>query len=197
ILTAPNLAGIIGLLIVAMILPVLILGRWVRRLSRAAQDRIADISALGDEAINAVQTVQAFAQERKEQARFDHTVEEAVAAARRRIGASTVLIVLIILLTFGAVTFVLWLGARAVLTGSMSPGQLGQFVMYAAIAAGATASLSEIWSQLQRAAGAMERLAAKPARFSARSAVVERTRSDVRLSLASRRAGAAGPELSR
>ncbi len=159
ILTAPNLAGIIGLLIVAMILPVLVLGRWVRRLSRAAQDRIADISALGDEAINAVQTVQAFAQERKEQVRFDQTVEEAVAAARRRIGASTVLIVLIILLTFGAITFVLWLGARAVLTGSMSPGQLGQFVMYAAIAAGATASLSEIWSQLQRAAGAMERLA--------------------------------------
>ena len=159
IITAPNLAGIIGLLIVGMILPVMVLGRWVRRLSRAAQDRIADISALGDEAINAVQTVQAFAQEPREQARFDHTVEQAVRAARRRIAASTVLIVLIILLTFGAITFVLWLGARAVLSGAMSPGQLGQFVMYAAIAAGATAGLSEIWSQLQRAAGAMERLA--------------------------------------
>jgi ATP-binding cassette subfamily B protein len=158
-LTAPNLAGIIGLLIILMILPVLVLGRWVRRLSRAAQDRIADISALGDEAINAVQTVQAFAQESREHVRFEATVEEAVDAARRRIAASTVLIVLVILLTFGAITFVLWLGARAVLTGSMSPGQLGQFVMYAAIAAGATASLSEIWSQLQRAAGAMERLA--------------------------------------
>jgi ATP-binding cassette subfamily B protein len=159
ILTAPNLAGIIGLLIVLMILPVLVLGRWVRRLSRAAQDRIADISALGDEAINAVQTVQAFAQENREQSRFERTVEDAVDAARQRIAASTVLIVLVILLTFGAITFVLWLGARAVLTGSMSPGQLGQFVMYAAIAAGSTASLSEIWSQLQRAAGAMERLA--------------------------------------
>lgn len=159
ILTAPNLAGIIGLLIILMILPVMVLGRWVRRLSRAAQDRIADISALGDEAINAVQTVQAFAQEEREEARFETTVEDAVSAARRRIAASTVLIVLVILLTFGAITFVLWLGARAVLTGSMSPGQLGQFVMYAAIAAGATASLSEIWSQLQRAAGAMERLA--------------------------------------
>ena len=159
ILTAPNLAGFIGLLIILMILPVLVLGRWVRRLSRAAQDRIADISALGDEAINGVQTVQAFAQEARECRRFDATVEAAVAAARRRIAASTVLIVLIILLTFGAITFVLWLGARAVLTGSMSPGQLGQFVMYAAIAAGSTAGLSEIWSQLQRAAGAMERLA--------------------------------------
>ncbi len=158
-LTAPDLAGIIALLIVVMILPVLILGRWVRRLSRAAQDRVADISALGDEAINGVQTVQAFAQEARECRRFDATVEAALGAARRRIAASTVLIVLIILLTFGAVTFVLWLGARAVLTGAMSPGQLGQFVMYAAIAAGATAGLSEIWSQLQRAAGAMERLA--------------------------------------
>jgi len=159
ILTAPNLAGIIALLIVAMIVPVLVLGRWVRSLSRSAQDRIADISALGDEAINAVQTVQAFAQEGRECARFGATVEAAVVAAKRRIAASTVLIVLIILLTFAAITFVLWLGARAVLTGAMSPGQLGQFVLYAAIAAGSTASLSEIWSQLQRAAGAMERLA--------------------------------------
>lgn len=159
VLTAPNLAGIIGLLIVAMILPVLVLGRWVRRLSRSAQDRIADISALGDESINAVQTVQAFAQEERESSRFAATVEAAVRAAKQRIAASTVLIVLIILLTFAAITFVLWLGARAVLTGSMSPGQLGQFVLYAAIAAGSTASLSEIWSQLQRAAGAMERLA--------------------------------------
>ncbi len=159
VLTAPNLAGIIALLIIAMIVPVLVLGRWVRRLSRSAQDRIADISALGDESINAVQTVQAFAQESRESERFGATVEAALQAAKQRIAASTVLIVLIILLTFGAITFVLWLGARAVLTGAMSPGQLGQFVLYAAIAAGSTASLSEIWSQLQRAAGAMERLA--------------------------------------
>ncbi len=159
ILTAPNLAGIIVLLIVFMILPVLVLGRWVRRLSRSAQDRIADISALGDESINAVQTVQAFAQETRESERFGTTVEAALDAAKQRIAASTILIVLIILLTFAAITFVLWLGARAVLTGAMSPGQLGQFVLYAAIAAGSTASLSEIWSQLQRAAGAMERLA--------------------------------------
>ncbi len=159
ILTAPNLAGIIALLIVFMILPVLVLGRWVRRLSRSAQDRIADISALGDESINAVQTVQAFAQETRESERFGTTVEAALDAAKQRIAASTILIVLIILLTFAAITFVLWLGARAVLTGAMSPGQLGQFVLYAAIAAGSTASLSEIWSQLQRAAGAMERLA--------------------------------------
>lgn len=158
-LTAPSLAGVIGVLIAIIILPVVLIGRWVRKLSRSAQDRVADFSALGDESINAVQTVQAFAQERRESNRFSDAVEGAFLAARDRIRASTLLIVLIILMTFGAVTFVLWLGARSVLSGDMTPGQLGQFVMYAAIAAGSTASLSEIWSQLQRAAGAMERLA--------------------------------------
>ncbi len=158
-LTAPSLAGVIALLIGMIIVPVLIIGRWVRRLSRRAQDRLADFTALGDESINAVQTVQALGQEAREVGRFRGAVEEAFRAGRRRIAASTVLIVLIILLTFGAITFVLWLGARAVLAGNMSPGQLGQFVLYAAIAAGATAGLSEVWSQVQRAAGAMERLA--------------------------------------
>ena len=158
-LTAPNLAGVIGALIAVIVVPVVLIGRWVRKLSRSAQDRVADFSALGDESINAVQTVQAFAQEARETARFGQAVEAAFVAARHRIRASTLLIVLIILMTFGAVTFVLWLGARLVLTGDMTPGQLGQFVMYAAIAAGSTASLSEIWSQLQRAAGAMERIA--------------------------------------
>ncbi len=157
--TAPSLAGVIALLIVLIIVPVVMLGRWVRRLSRSAQDRVADFSARGDETINAVQTVQAFAQEGRERERFDEAVESAFVAARDRIRASTLLIVLIIMMTFGAITFVLWLGARSVLSGEMTPGQLGQFVLYAAIAAGSTASLSEIWSQLQRAAGAMERLA--------------------------------------
>ncbi|WP_220338309.1 ABC transporter transmembrane domain-containing protein [Wenzhouxiangella sediminis] len=159
VLTAPSLAGVIGMLIVLIIAPVVMLGRWVRRLSRNAQDRVADFSAHGDETINAVQTVQTFAQEAREHERFAVAVESAFIAARDRIRASTLLIVLIILMTFGAITFVLWLGARSVLSGEMTPGQLGQFVLYAAIAAGSTASLSEIWSQLQRAAGAMERLA--------------------------------------
>jgi len=159
VLTAPSLAGIIGGLIVLIIVPVLLLGRWVRRLSRDSQDRIADISARGDEAINAIQTVQAFAREPKEIERFTATVEGALAANIKRIAASTLLIVAVVLLTFSSITFVLWLGARAVVSETMSPGQLGQFVLYAAIAAGSTASLSEIWGQIQRAAGAMERLA--------------------------------------
>lgn len=158
VITAPGLAGVIGIMIPLIILPVLVLGRWVRRLSRNAQDRVADFSALGDETINAVGTVQTFAQEGREIDRFGRAAENAFRAARQRIGASTVLMVCVILLTFGAVTFVLWLGARSVLSGELSPGQLSQFVLYAVIAAASTASLSEVWGDVQRAAGAMERL---------------------------------------
>ena len=159
VVTAPSLAGVIGLLILLVFLPVAVLGRWVRRLSRDAQDRVADFSAHGDETINAVATVQSFAQEQREAERFAGQVEDAFVAQRRRIFATTVLIVLVILLTFGSVTFVLWLGAHAVLDNRLSPGQLSQFVLYALLAAGSTASLSEVWGGVQRAAGAMERLA--------------------------------------
>jgi len=159
VITAPSLAGVIGLMILLIVLPVAILGRWVRRLSRDAQDRVADFSAHGDETINAVPTVQAFAQEQREADTFAVQVEDAFGAQKRRIFATTVLIVLVILLTFGAVTFVLWLGAHAVLENRLSPGQLSQFVLYALLAAGSTASLSEVWGGVQRAAGAMERLA--------------------------------------
>ncbi|MDX1625499.1 MAG: ABC transporter transmembrane domain-containing protein [Wenzhouxiangellaceae bacterium] len=158
VVTAPSLAGVIAAMIVLVFLPVAVLGRWVRRLSRTAQDRVADFSAHGDETINAASTVQAFAQERRESGRFREAVERAFDAQKRRIAATTVLIVLVIVLTFGSVTFVLWLGARAVLAGSLTPGQLSQFVLYALLAAGSTASLSEIWGGVQRAAGAMERL---------------------------------------
>jgi len=159
IVTAPALAGVIGAMIVLVALPVAVLGRWVRRLSRDAQDRVADMSAHGDETINAVATVQAFAQERREAGTFAGRVEAAFVAQKHRIFATTVLIVLVILMTFGAVTFVLWLGAHAVLENRLTPGQLSQFVLYALMAAGSTASLSEVWGGVQRAAGAMERLA--------------------------------------
>lgn len=157
--TAPSLAGVIAAMIVLIFLPVAVLGRWVRRLSRDAQDRVADFSAHGDETINAVATVQAFAQEQREAETFSKQVEQAFGAQKRRIFATTLLIVLVILLTFGAVTFVLWLGAHAVLENRLTPGQLSQFVLYALLAAGSTASLSEVWGGVQRAAGAMERLA--------------------------------------
>jgi len=159
VVTAPSLAGVIGLMILLVALPVAVLGRWVRRLSRDAQDRVADFSAHGDETINAVPTVQAFAQEQREADTFTEQVEGAFDAQKRRIFATTILIVLVIVMTFGAVTFVLWLGAHAVLENRLTPGQLSQFVLYALLAAGSTASLSEVWGGVQRAAGAMERLA--------------------------------------
>lgn len=159
VVTAPSLAGVIGLMIVLIFLPVAVLGRWVRRLSRDAQDRVADFSAHGDETINAAATVQAFAQEQRESNTFAGQVERAFLSQKQRIVATTILIVLVILLTFGAVTFVLWLGAHAVLDNRLTPGQLSQFVLYALLAAGSTASLSEVWGGVQRAAGAMERLA--------------------------------------
>jgi len=159
VVTAPSLAGVIGLMILLVFLPVAVLGRWVRRLSRSAQDRVADFSAHGDETINAVSTVQSFAQEERESERFAGQVEGAFEAQKRRIFATTILIVLVIVLTFGSVTFVLWLGAHAVLDNRLTPGQLSQFVLYALLAAGSTASLSEVWGGVQRAAGAMERLA--------------------------------------
>ncbi|MFU8877766.1 MAG: ABC transporter transmembrane domain-containing protein [Wenzhouxiangellaceae bacterium] len=159
VVTAPSLAGVIGGMILLIFLPVALLGRWVRRLSRDAQDRVADFSAHGDETINAVATVQAFAQEAREALKFTGQVERAFDAQKQRIFATTILIVLVIVLTFGAVTFVLWLGAHAVLDNRLTPGQLSQFVLYALLAAGSTASLSEVWGGVQRAAGAMERLA--------------------------------------
>ena len=159
VITAPSLAGVIGLMILLVALPVMVLGRWVRRLSRDAQDRVADFSAHGDETINAVPTVQAFAQEGRESDAFAGQVERAFDSQKKRIFATTILIVLVIVMTFGAVTFVLWLGAHAVLDDRLSPGQLSQFVLYALLAAGSTASLSEVWGGVQRAAGAMERLA--------------------------------------
>jgi len=158
VVTAPSLAGVIGAMILLVFLPAAVLGRWVRTLSRDAQDRVADFSAHGDETINAVSTVQAFAQEERESERFTEQVEKAFGAQQRRIFATTILIVLVILLTFGAITFVLWLGAHAVLEQRLTPGQLSQFVLYALLAAGSTASLSEVWGGVQRAAGAMERL---------------------------------------
>lgn len=159
VVTAPALAGFIGLMIALIFLPVAVLGRWVRRLSRDAQDRVADFSAHGDETINAAATVQAFAQEQRESNTFSGQVERAFDSQKHRIFATTILIVLVILLTFGAVTCVLWLGAHAVLDSRLTPGQLSQFVLYALLAAGSTASLSEVWGGVQRAAGAMERLA--------------------------------------
>jgi ATP-binding cassette, subfamily B, bacterial len=167
LVTSPKLALIIVALIIAMMLPILLFGRRVRKLSRNTQDKVADSSAMAGERLNAIQTVQAFAREGYEADRFGDSSESAFRAATRRIRARALLTALAIVLIFGAIVFVLWLGAHAVIAGTMTAGTLTQFIFYAAMVAGATGALSEVFGEIQRAAGAAERLlellAAQPA----------------------------------
>ncbi|MBC7513857.1 MAG: ATP-binding cassette domain-containing protein, partial [Herminiimonas sp.] len=137
---------------------IVLFGRRVRKPSRDSQDRIADASAMAGEILNAMPTVQAFTHERIEARRFGASVENAFRTAMQRIQARSLLTMVAILLVFGAIVFVLWLGAHAVIAGRMSGGELGQFILYAAIVAGAIGALSEVLGEAQRAAGATERL---------------------------------------
>ncbi len=165
--TSLRLSSIILVLLLAVVVPIVVFGRRVPKLSRDSQDRLADASALAGEMLNAMGTVQAYTREAAESRRFAGAVEDAFVTAIRRIRARAWLTMLAILLVFGAIVFVLWLGAHAVLGGSMSVGQLGQFILYATIVAGAIGALSEVLGEAQRAAGATERLlellAARPA----------------------------------
>ncbi|MCX7273756.1 MAG: ABC transporter transmembrane domain-containing protein, partial [Burkholderiales bacterium] len=142
--TSARLAGLIVGLLVVVIVPILLYGRRVRKLSRASQDRVADSSALAGETLSAIQIVQAYAREAFEAARFRSAAEDAFQAAVRRTRARAILTGLAIVLVFGAIVFVLWLGAQAVLQGRMSAGELTQFILYAAIVAGSVGALSEV-----------------------------------------------------
>lgn len=156
--TSPKLSSIILVLLVLVIVPIILFGRRVRSLSRDSQDRIADASAMAGEILNAMPTVQAFTHEKIESVRFGESVENAFTTAMRRIRARALLTVVAIVLVFGTIVFVLWLGAHAVLEGSMTGGDLGQFILYASIVAGSIGALSEVMGEAQRAAGATERL---------------------------------------
>jgi ATP-binding cassette subfamily B protein len=156
--TSAKLTSIILGLLVLVVVPIVLFGRRVRKLSRDSQDRVADASALAGEILNAMPTVQAFTHEKIEAQRFGVSVEGAFATAMRRIRARAMLTMLAIALVFGAIVFVLWLGAHAVLEGSMTGGDLGQFILYASIVSGAIGALSEVMGEAQRAAGATERL---------------------------------------
>ena len=145
-------------LLALVIIPIVLLGRRVRALSRASQDRVADSSALAGEILNAMPTVQAFTQERSEASRFDASVESSFRTAVRRTTTRALLTTVVITLVFGAIVFVLWLGATAVMAGTMSPGLLAAFVLYAMITAGAIGGLTETWGDVLRAVGATERL---------------------------------------
>ena len=156
--TSPKLSAIIIGLLVLVVVPIVLFGRRVRKLSRDSQDRIADASAMAGEILNAMPTVQAFTHEKIEATRFGASVEGAFQTAMRRIRARALLTMVAILLVFGTIVFVLWLGAHAVLEGTMTGGDLGQFILYASIVAGALGALSEVMGEAQRAAGATERL---------------------------------------
>lgn len=157
-LTSAKLMGVILVLIPIVVVPLIVIGRRVRGLSRASQDRIADTSGLADETLNAIQTVQAFTLEELQSERYARAVEESFATAVRRTRVRAALTAFGIMLVFGGITFVLWLGAHAVLAGEMTGGQLGQFLLYAGFVGTSAAALTEMWGEIQRAAGAMERL---------------------------------------
>jgi ATP-binding cassette subfamily B protein len=158
-LTSAKLMAVILVLIPLVIGPMIIVGRRVRRLSRTAQDRIADTSSLVDESLNAIQTVQAFTLEKLQSQRYAEAVERSFDAAIRRSRVRAALTAIGTMLVFSGITYVLWLGAQAVLAHQLTSGQLSQFLVYAAIVATSAAALTEMWGEMQRAAGAMERLA--------------------------------------
>ena len=156
--SSPELTALVFVLVPVVVAPIVAFGRRVRRLSRAAQDRVADFGAHGEETLNAVRTVQAYTHEAIDRRTFGARVEAAFAAAVDRVRARAWLTALAMAAVFAAVALVLWVGGRAVLAGDMSGGALAQFVFFAVVVAGAVGAISEVWGDLQRAAGATERL---------------------------------------
>lgn len=157
--TNPKLTGMIILLVPLIVFPIMFVGRRVRRLSRDTQDRIADTSALASEVLNAMEVVQAFTLESIHAKRFDRAISHSFATALRRIRTRALMTVYAILVIFGGIVIVLWVGAQNVVSGTITSGELGQFLLYAIIVGSSTAGLTEIWGSLLQAAGAMERIA--------------------------------------
>ncbi len=158
VVTSPKLSGFVLLAIPVIVIPLVAFGRWVRRLSRNAQDTLADASAYASELVGAIRTVQAYTGERLAIGRFGNEVEQAYEAARTSTQARAILTAIIIFIVFSSVVAILWIGSHDVLTGAISPGRLGQFVLYAAFAAAGLGQLSEVWGEVSAASGAAERL---------------------------------------
>ncbi|MEX2648360.1 MAG: ABC transporter transmembrane domain-containing protein [Alphaproteobacteria bacterium] len=157
-IASPKLTGLVLLVVPVVVVPIVVFGRRVRRLSRARQDRVADLGAHVEESVNAVRTVQALGREGLERERFAQRVEGAFATAVARTRARAAMTAMVILLVFGAIGVVLWIGGHDVVAGRLSPGELSAFVFYAIVVASAVGALSELAGDLQRAAGATERL---------------------------------------
>jgi len=157
-LTSAKLMGVILVMIPLVVAPLIFIGRRVRGLSRASQDRLADTSGLADETLNAIQTVQAFTLEEIQSRRYAEAVEDSFQTAVQRTRIRAVLTAVGVMLVFGGITLVLWMGAHQVLAKEMTGGQLLQFLLYAGLVGTSAGALTEMWGDVQRASGAMERL---------------------------------------
>ncbi|TEA60220.1 ATP-binding cassette domain-containing protein [Pseudomonas sp. CH235] len=158
-ITNPKLTSIVVIALPLVIAPILIFGRRVRNLSRLSQDRIADIGSYVSETLGQIKTVQAYNHQVQDEERFASTVEQAFETARKRIFQRAWLITLVIVLVLGAVAVMLWVGGMDVIAGRISAGELAAFVFYSLIVGSAFGTLSEVIGELQRAAGAAERIA--------------------------------------
>jgi ATP-binding cassette subfamily B protein len=158
VVTSPRLSGFVLLAIPLIVIPLVAFGRWVRRLSRNAQDTLAEATAYASELVGAIRTVQAYTGERLANARFGGEVEQAYEAARVSTQARALLTAIIIFIVFSSVVAILWIGSHDVSIGAITPGRLGQFVLYTAFAAAGLGQLSEVWGEISAASGAAERL---------------------------------------
>jgi ATP-binding cassette subfamily B protein len=156
--TSPTLTGLVLVAVPLVVVPLILMGRLVRNLSRKSQDRVADTSAYASETINAVTTVQAFTHEPIDRRRFADVVESSFTTAIKRVRARAAMTALVIVLVFASIVGVLWIGAQSVIAGDMSAGQLTQFIVYAVLVASGLGALTEVWGEVQQAAGAAERL---------------------------------------
>ncbi|MFZ9150330.1 MAG: ABC transporter transmembrane domain-containing protein [Burkholderiales bacterium] len=156
--TSPRLALLIVLGVPATLIPILLLGRYVRRLSRSNQDRGAEVSAQVDEAMHEIRTVQAYGHEPRTAETFDAAIAAACASGVERVRVKAWLIASVMLIAFCAVGVILWIGGHDVLEGRLTAGQLSAFVFYAGVVASGAGTVSEVWGEIQRAAGATERL---------------------------------------
>ena len=158
VITSAKLTGLVFLAIPLVVVPIIILGRWERRLARLSQERVGDVGSHLEETLSGIRVVQAFGHEAIDRHRFGERVEDAFLTAMRRVRIRSVTAMTVIVLMFGAIGIVLWMGGHDVVAGRITGGELSAFIIYAALVAGAAGSISEVYGDLQRAAGATERL---------------------------------------
>jgi ATP-binding cassette subfamily B protein len=156
--TSPKLSLIVIFVVPLVLAPIIILGRRLRRLSRATQEKIGTISAHAEETITGIKTIQAYVRENLEIANFHKLTQDACNVSVQRIRLRSILTAIVIMFVFGSIGFVLWVGGQDVVSGRMSAGELSSFIFYSVVVAGATGAISEVFGDLQRASGAMERI---------------------------------------